>query len=192
MSEKGRYTITLSLDDDDYKFESMASFIAYKKYDEKISLINTSKQQVLCRKSQPASYKPRKRILVVDDEFDTSLTIKVVLEADNFNVDSFTDPHAALCNFTTGLYDLALIDMKMPVMNGFALYSEIKKLDNNVKICFLTAADDTYYEAFRKQALPKYDENCIIRKPVENEQLIKQINSIDHACAMAQTFRRFV
>jgi DNA-binding LytR/AlgR family response regulator len=58
-------------------------------------------------------------------------------------------------------------------MNGFALYSEIKKLDNNVKICFMTAAEDTYYEAFRQ-----HDENRIIRKPVENESLIKQINSI--------------
>lgn len=179
MSEKGRYTIALlCLDDDTHKFENMAPFIACKKYDEKISVIARSKQQVLCNESQPGNYKPRRRILVVDDEFDTSLTIKVVLEADNFNVDSFTDPLAASCNFTTGLYDLALIDMKMPVMNGYVLYSEIKKMDNNIKICFLTAADDTYYEAFRKHALPRHDENCIIRKPVENEQLIKQINSI--------------
>lgn len=179
MSEKWRYTIALrSLDDDARKFGNMAPFIACKKYDEKISVITRSKQQVLYRESQPANYKPKKRILVVDDEFDTGLTIKVVLEADNFNVDSFTDPHAALCNFIAGLYDLALIDMKMPVMNGFALYNEIKKLDNNIKICFLTAADDTYYEAFRKQAFPKHDENCVIRKPVENEQLVKRINSI--------------
>ena len=100
---------------------------------------------------------------MVDDEFDTSLTIKVVLEADNFRADSFTDPHAALHNFTTGLYDLALVDLRMPVMNGFALYGEIKKLDNHVKICFLTAAEDTYYEAFMKEAFPKHDENCIIQ-----------------------------
>ena len=115
---------------------------------------------------------------MVDDEFDTNFTIKVVLETDNFKVDSFTDPQAALRNFATDLYDLAIIDLRMPVMNGFALYSEIKKLDNNVKICFMTAADDTYYEAFRKEAFPKHDENHIIRKPVENESLIKQINSI--------------
>lgn len=178
MSEEGgRYTIALpSLNDGNHQFE-IASFIACKKYDEKISVITTSKQ-VLCRESQPANCKPRKRILVVDDESDTNLTIKIVLEADNFKVDSFTDPQAALRNFTTGLYDLALIDVRMPAMNGFALYSEIKKLDNNIKICFLTAAEETYYEAFRKQAFPEYDENCIIRKPVENESLIKQINSI--------------
>ena len=156
----------------------MTFFIASKKYDDEISVITTSKQQVLYGESEPATCKPRKRILIVDDEFDTNLTIKVVLEEDNFKVDSFTDPRAALRNYTTGLYDLILIDVRMPVMNGFALYNEIKKLDNDIKICFLTAAEDTYYETFRKQAYPKYDENCIIRKPVENESLIKQINSI--------------
>jgi CheY-like chemotaxis protein len=173
MSGKRRHIITLpSLHDDDYQFRNMASFIKSKKY-------GKEQQQVFYGESQRVNCRPRKkRILVVDDEFDTSLTIKVVLEADNFKVDSFTDPQAALHNFTAGLYDLAIIDVRMPVMNGFALYGEFKKLDNNLKICFLTAVEDTYYEAFRKQAFPKYDENCIIRKPVENELLIKQINSI--------------
>jgi CheY-like chemotaxis protein len=172
MSGKGRYIIALpSLhNDDDYQFQNMA-FIKSKKY-------GKEQQQVSYRESQLVNCRPRKRILVVDDEFDTSLTIKVVLEADNFKVDSFTDPQAALRSFTTGLYDLAIIDVRMPVMNGFVLYDEIKKLDNNLKICFLTAVEDTYYEAFRKQAFPKYDENCIIRKPVENELLIKQVTRL--------------
>jgi len=115
---------------------------------------------------------------VVDDEYDTNLTLKVALEESGFEVDSYTDPQAALRNFKTGLYDLALIDMRMPVMNGFGLYNEIRKLDNKFKICFLTAAEDTYYETFRKQAYPNNDENCILRKPIENELLIKQIKSI--------------
>ena len=70
------------------------------------------------------------------------------------------------------MYDLALIDVRMPVMNGFGLYNEIRKLDIKVKICFLTAAEDTYYETFRKQAYPNYDENCIIRKPIGNEVVL--------------------
>ena len=123
-------------------------------------------------------YNRTKRILVGDDEYDNNLTLKVVLEESDFKVDSFIDPQAALRNFKTGLYDLALIDVRMPVMNGFGLYNEIRKLDIKVKICFLTAADDTYYETFRKQAYPNYDENCIIRKPIENELLIKRIKSI--------------
>ena len=91
---------------------------------------------------------------MVDDEYDTNLTLKVVLEESGFKVDSFTDPLAALQNFKTGVYDLALIDVRMPVMNGFGLYNEIRKLDIKVKICFLTAAEDTYYETFRNQAYP--------------------------------------
>ncbi len=84
----------------------------------------------------------------------------------------------ALQNLKTGLYDLAILDVKMPGMNGFGLYQEIKNLNDKVKICFLTAASEVYYEAFGKLAFPNTDEKCIIRKPVENELLIKQIESI--------------
>jgi DNA-binding response OmpR family regulator len=118
-----------------------------------------------------------KRILVVDDEYDVSLTIKVVLEENGFKVDSFNDASEALENFTTGLYDLLLLDVKMPGMTGFSLYSEIRKLDDKVSICFLTAANDVYYETLKK-CYPNIDENCIIHKPVDNESLLKKIKSI--------------
>jgi two-component SAPR family response regulator len=58
---------------------------------------------------------------------------------------------------------VAILDVKMPVMNGLELYQEIRKLNDKVKICFLTAASDLYYEDFGKQAFPNVDENCIIR-----------------------------
>jgi DNA-binding response OmpR family regulator len=119
-----------------------------------------------------------KRILVVDDERDINFTLKFVLEGNDFKADSFTDPLEALQNFKTGLYDLVLLDVKMPVMNGFGLYRAIRKLDDKVKICFLTAISDVYYEALGKQAFPENDEKCIIRKPIENELLIKRIKSI--------------
>ena len=121
-----------------------------------------------------------KRILVVDDEHDINLTLKFVLEGNDFKVDSFTNPLLALDSFKTGLYDLAILDVKMPVMNGFGLYQKIRTLDDTLKICFLTAASDVYYEAFGKQVFPNIDEKCIIHKPIENENelLIKQIKSI--------------
>ena len=121
-----------------------------------------------------------KRILVVDDEHDINLTLKFVLEGNDFKVDSFTNPLVALQNFKSGLYDLVVLDIKMPIMNGFGLYQAIRKLDEKVKICFLTAASDVYYEAFGKQVFPNIDEKCIIHKPIENENelLIKQIKSI--------------
>ena len=118
-----------------------------------------------------------KRILVVDDERDINLTLKFVLEGNNFKVDSFTNPLVALQNFKIGLY-LVLLDVKMPVMNGFGSDQAIRKLDDKVKICFLTAVRDVYYEGFGKQAFPNIEKKCIIQKPIENELLIKQIKSI--------------
>jgi DNA-binding response OmpR family regulator len=118
-----------------------------------------------------------KRILVVDDEYDISLTIKVVLEENGFIVDSFTDASKALENFRTGLYDLVILDVKMPEMDGFSLYEKIKKLDDKVAVCFLTAAGDAYYETSKKN-YPGINENYVIHKPVDNESLLKQIKSI--------------
>jgi DNA-binding response OmpR family regulator len=91
------------------------------------------------------------------------------LEESGFKVDSFNDAFEALENFTTGLYDLILLDVKMPGMTGFSLYSEIRKLDG-VSICFLTAANDVYYETLKK-CYPNIDENCILHKPVDDESL---------------------
>ena len=114
---------------------------------------------------------------MVDDEYDISLTIKVVLEENGFKVDSFNDASQALENFRTGLYDLVLLDVKMPKIDGFSLYEKIKKLDDKVPICFLTAADDAYYGISKKKH-PSINETCVIHKPVDNESLLKQIKSI--------------
>jgi two-component system, OmpR family, response regulator ChvI len=87
----------------------------------------------------------------------------------------------ALDSVKPGIYDLAILDVKMPVMNGFGLYNEIRKVDDKIKICFLTAATDIYYEVFRKEAFPHIHENFIIRKPIENELLLQKIGSIIEA-----------
>ncbi|MGB6527656.1 MAG: response regulator [Candidatus Nitrosopolaris sp.] len=118
-----------------------------------------------------------KKILVVDDEYDISLTIKIVLEENGFKVDSFTKASEALEKVRTGLYDLVILDVKMQEMDGFSLYEKIKKLDGKVTICFLTAAGDAYYEILKKR-YPTINENCVIHKPVDNESLIRQIKSI--------------
>ncbi|MDQ6668775.1 MAG: response regulator [Thermoproteota archaeon] len=183
MCRKGRYTNLTSSLSEDYVAGNVASFMACRKYDETITVINTSKGYVSDREQNLQQQLVKniireKRILVVDDEYDTNLTLKIVLEESGYKVDSFTDPLAALRNFKSGLYDLALIDVKMPGMHGFGLCNEIRKFDIKVKICFLTATEDTHYESFRKQAYPNFEENCIIRKPIENELLISRIKSI--------------
>jgi DNA-binding response OmpR family regulator len=81
------------------------------------------------------------RILLVDDEPDVTYSLEMILEDNGFMVDSYTDPTLALSNFKPGLYDLLLLDIKMPKINGFDLYQKMKEIDSNVKICFLTASE---------------------------------------------------
>src|SRR5919201_1501077 len=115
----------------------------------------------------------KKRILLVDDEHDITFTFSVGLEDNGFAVDTFNDPQEALSNFKAGLYDLLLIDVKMPKMNGFELYREIEKIDNKPKVCFITAFE-VYYEAL-KEIFPDLEAGCFIRKPVEITELVKRI-----------------
>ena len=82
-----------------------------------------------------------KRILVVDDELDSNLTLKLVLEDNGFKVDAFTDPLLALENFKAGMYVMLILDSNMPKMSGPELYNEIKKIDNKARVCFLTATE---------------------------------------------------
>ena len=120
-----------------------------------------------------------KRVLIVDDEPDLTLSLKMTLEENGFKVNSFTDPVSALENYKeeAGMYDLLILDMKMPQMNGFELYRQIKKIDEKAKVCFLTAGEMDY-EQFGKELIPALENNCYIQKPIENETLIKRLNRI--------------
>jgi DNA-binding response OmpR family regulator len=117
--------------------------------------------------------KKNKKILLVDDEPDITRLVRMVLEVNGFVVDSYTDPTLALSNFKPRLYDLLLLDIKMPKMNGFDLYQKMKEIDNsNVKICFLTASELFYEEYRRLDAYPRLDKAYFIQKPCRNEDLI--------------------
>jgi two-component system response regulator VanR len=74
-----------------------------------------------------ASQGAKRRILVVDNEPDITTTLQIGLEAGGFDVDVFTDPELVLSNFRSGLYDLVLVDIMMPKMDGFALCEQLKK-----------------------------------------------------------------
>jgi two-component system response regulator ChvI len=122
--------------------------------------------------------KNSKRILVVDDDEDVTYTIKRILENNGFVVDSYTDPTLTLSNFKPGLYDLLLLDIKMPKINGFDLYQKIREIDSNVKICFLTASELFYEEYRRLDAYPSLDKAYFIQKPCRSEELIHKLNEI--------------
>ena len=110
------------------------------------------------------------KIFIVDDEPDLTMLFKLGLEDNGFEVDAFNDPLIALNAFKKRpSYDLALIDIRMPKMNGFELYREIKKIDNQIKVCFITALE-FYYDEFRR-IFPKLNVNCFARKPISIDEM---------------------
>ena len=120
-----------------------------------------------------------KRILVADDEPDITLMLKRVLEENGFKVDSFNEPSAVLQNFKPGIYDLLILDIKMPSINGFELYLKLREIDPHVKVCFLNALSELRdYEDYRKEVFPKWGERYFVAKPIENEELIRRVNAM--------------
>ena len=121
-----------------------------------------------------------KKILLVEDEQDIATVLDMVLEEGGYEVDCFSDPVLALKNFRARSYDLVILDIKMPEIDGIELSQQIKKIDNAVKVCFLTASE-LYYEEFRKEIgleEPTLDKDLFLRKPIQNEDLMKEITRI--------------
>jgi DNA-binding response OmpR family regulator len=111
-------------------------------------------------------------ILIVDDEDDTALYFKIVLEGAGFYVDVFNDPSKALNNFKPNFYDLLLIDIKMPGMSGFQLHNALKVLDDSIKVCFITAFEP-YYQSLKEEY--ELDVKCFIKKPISEDELISRV-----------------
>ena len=117
------------------------------------------------------------RIMLVDDEPDINAALSVVLKRAGYDVDTFDNPFIALEKLKPGFYGLIILDVKMPQMDGFELYREIKKVDKKAKICFLTASE-VYYENFRKERFASLDKELFIIKPISNAELLKKIDFI--------------
>jgi two-component system CheB/CheR fusion protein len=121
--------------------------------------------------------KPLRRILLVDDESDVISVFKMILEMNGYEVDAYTSPLAALDNFKPDFYGLLLLDIRMPAMSGFELYRKMRSIDNEVKVCFITAFED-YREEFR-ESFPMLDEfKYFIRKPKAVEDLVNHVATI--------------
>lgn len=115
------------------------------------------------------------KILLVDNEPDNTTVLSMCLEDEGFKVDAFNDPVSALSNFRRNYYSLLILDINMPKMNGYELYKEIRKIDNNIKICLLTASE-IYNESLRV-VLPEILDHvkCLILKPVDVDDLVKKV-----------------
>ena len=122
-----------------------------------------------------ASQGTKRRILAIDDEPDITLMLKLGLEDGGFDVDAFSDPELALFSFRRGLYDLVLIDIMMPKMDGFALYEQLKKVDPGIKVCFLTASE-MYHEENRGIEHCALNKDLFLQKPISTDDLIMEVN----------------
>ena len=124
-----------------------------------------------------------KRIMIVDDDPDITLTFKKGLEEENetsgnkvaLQVFTYNSPLLALTEFKINFYDLLLIDVNMPKMNGFEFSEKILELDLNVRICYISAGEMNI-EALREQ-YKSLSIGCFITKPVTVEDLVRRVKA---------------
>ena len=115
-----------------------------------------------------------RKILLVDNEPDVTYAIESVLEDNGFDVDSFNDPVLASATYKQNYYDLILLDIKMPKMDGFVLYDRLKSIDPAIKICFLTAGE-MYHDEIREVEHLALNKDLFLQKPISNDDLIREI-----------------
>jgi DNA-binding NtrC family response regulator len=135
-----------------------------------VTIISTT-----AKSSTPTDAK-NKRILIVDDEEDIAWCFKIGLECAGFVVDIFNDPMKLLSAYKGGVYDLLLLDIRMPRMSGFELYDKIKEIDDKVNVCFITAFEE-YYNEFKKRFPNSEKTEWFIRKPIGMDDLIRSVKS---------------
>jgi DNA-binding response OmpR family regulator len=121
--------------------------------------------------------------MTVDDELDVTISLKRALQDSGlFEVDAFTDPQQAHSSFMRGKYDLVILDIKMPKIDGFDFYRRIRVVDEDVSVCFLTAVNNfSEYRAKYPDVVHKIENDedaCVIDKPTGSKQLIEKVNKI--------------
>ena len=123
-----------------------------------------------------AGSQQHKRILVIDDNPDIVFTLRVGLESDpTIQVDSFDSPVTALVEFKPNFYDLLLIDINMPLLDGFQLAQNLVRRDLNVRICFMTSGEINIDAA--REVHPLKSIGCFIKKPITSGQLLERIKA---------------
>jgi DNA-binding response OmpR family regulator len=132
------------------------------------------------------SARREKKVLLVDDEPDSTMAIKLTLEKAGFTVDTYLDPLVALSMFKPNSYDLVILDIKMPKMSGFELHTEMRKVDQQVNVCYITAGEK-YYDEVRignrkvredEEQYCKLDSERFLQKPISNAAIVKRIDKI--------------
>jgi DNA-binding response OmpR family regulator len=114
--------------------------------------------------------------LYVDDEPDMTNMLKMVLERAGFSVDIINDPVLAFNSFKPNMYDLVILDVMMPEMDGIELCNQLKKIDPSLRACFLTASSETYREELVKKRQCKLDKDLFMYMPLRISKIVEEIN----------------
>jgi CheY-like chemotaxis protein len=164
-----------------YNFLLIDSFYSHTNKQRK-SRINDNLVKAATRRTTPIEGK--NRILIVDDELDIARLFKLGLERHGgFEVDVYNNPITALSNYRPGIYDLLLLDIKMPEMNGLELYQSIREKEKDkernggeeIKVCFITAFEEFFNEF--KGLFPNLEIDCFIRKPISIDKLVEAVKN---------------
>ena len=118
----------------------------------------------------------RGNIMLVDDQPDMLFTYRSFLEGQGFKVHTFTDPTVALRQFAkedTSKYDLVVMDIRMPQLNGLQLYQRLRAINSTVRILFVTALDAADELI---SLLPDVASNQVIMKPVSRDRFLNYVD----------------
>ena len=151
-----------------------------EKEEQKSSLTNAkTREEEEHNEENPSSQNKQhkhKNILLVDDESDICLLYQMVLNDAGYKCDSYTDSVKAIQEFRVSYYDLVLLDIKMPKLNGYELCRSIREQDKSVKIVFITASE-AFYEDVRNELYPDLYNIHYIQKPIGNDELVERVNA---------------
>jgi CheY-like chemotaxis protein len=117
------------------------------------------------------------KVMLIDDEPDMIITYKSFLHSEGYSVDAFSNSQEALRHFAQvnpSYYDLVIMDIRMPHLNGLQLYHRMKAINSSVRVLFVSALDAVEELV---SILPDIKRNSIIRKPIERDNFVKSVQS---------------
>lgn len=123
------------------------------------------------------------KVLVVDDDQQVCKTVGMILQENGYHVQSYTQPRQAIQAVRKAPFDIALIDIKMPDMNGLELVEKIKEEDPRVATIVMTAYPDIQTAA-ETMRLGSRD---YITKPFREEQLLTSVERIAQELGLIYT-----
>jgi DNA-binding response OmpR family regulator len=133
----------------------------------------------LSRYSRASTSQPfpveKNKILVVNDEPDVTTMLKMTLERVGLRVNTFNDPVLALKDYKPHTYDLVILDVIMPEVDGLELYTQLKRKDSGVNICFLTASSEPYREELLKEKYNQLSRDLFLEMPLPTSELIREV-----------------